>query len=610
MDGLAPIQILNQGAKAEKGEFARLSNVSAGIAFADLLKSTMGPKGMDKILQSVTGAMSITNDGATILKAILVDNPASRVLCDLSRVQDEEIGDGTTSVVVLAGELLREAEKLLIQKLHPMTIIEGFRKASNTAKAALEAAARDHGEDPTAFREDLMNIARTTLSSKILVHSREFFANLAVDAVLRLKGSTDLSHIQIIKKSGGTLKDSFLSDGFLLDKPIVQGCPTSIEDARILVVNTPLDVDKIKIMGTRVRVDQPAKLAAIEAAERDRIQEKCAKIVSTGINVLINRQLIYDVPAEYFARQGVLTVDNADFDGIERLALVTGSEIASTFDHPETCQLGKCASVKEIMIGEDRLVQFAGLPSQSASTVVLRGASKHILDEAERSLHDALAVLSQVVHESRTVIGAGASEMLMSKALYPPPPPPPSPRQANLAERATRDPKSPIVQSGSPSGPRANSTFMERSVSMKATRVPRGQTQTGTAEQEVILRRPLPAELSATFGARDTRISMFRERDSEDTDRLGLLLSQHILPGCHRQHAGILKTGQSEVLDTTTVQGQNDALIEAFNGQPTDKDSAKVIRLHSHKLKALFAKYKKATHADEPRDIMPLPNVM
>jgi T-complex protein 1 subunit beta len=239
---------------------------------------------------------------------------------------------------------------------------------------------------------------------------------MAVDAVLRLKGSTNLDSIQIIKKCGGSLRDSFLDEGFILDKKIGVGQPKRIENAVILVANTAMDTDKVKIYGARVRVDSMDKVAEIEAAEKGKMREKCEKIIAHGINVFINRQLIYNFPEEIFADAGVMAIEHADFDGIERLALVTGSEICSTFDNPAGVQLGSCKLIEEIMIGEDKLIHFSGVAKAEACTIVLRGASSHLLDEAERSLHDALCVLSQTVKDSRVVLGGGCAEMLMSKA--------------------------------------------------------------------------------------------------------------------------------------------------------------------------------------------------
>lgn len=377
-----------------------MSSFVGAIAIADLVKTTLGPKGMDKILQSVSEhnqGISVTNDGATILKSVYLDNAAAKVLVDIAKVQDDEVGDGTTSVAVLCGELLyvimmrgrktfferllishvtpsfyrREAEQLVAQRIHPQTIAAGWRLARAEARKALEEAAEDHSADEAEFRQDLLRIAQTTLSSKLLTHEKQHFAELAVDAVLRLKGSNNLEHIQILKKSGGTLRDSYLEEGFLLDKTIGVGQPHRVENAKILIANTSMDTDKIKIYGSRVRVDSLSKVAEIEQAEKvcyvsrllikcltqanpldsslqDKMRLKCEKIIAHGCNVFINRQLIYNLPESIFTEAGIMAIEHADFDGVERLAAVTGGEVVSTFDHPELVAMGECDVIEEV----------------------------------------------------------------------------------------------------------------------------------------------------------------------------------------------------------------------------------------------------------------------
>ena len=243
------------------------------------------------------------------------------------------------------------------------------------------------------------------------------FTELAVNAVLRLKGSGNLEAIQIIKKLGGSLDDSFLDEGFLLDKKIGNNQPKRIENATILIANTAMDADKIKVFGSRVRVDSVAKVAELEVAEKEKMKDKVNLILKHGINCFVNRQLIYNYPEQLFADAGVMAIEHADFEGVERLALVTGGEIVSTFHNPELVKLGKCKLIEEVMIGEDKLIHFSGVDMGEACSVVLRGATKQILDEAERSLHDALCVLQQTVKETRVVYGGGCSEMLMANAV-------------------------------------------------------------------------------------------------------------------------------------------------------------------------------------------------
>nr|WCZ58598.1 T-complex protein 1 subunit beta [Andalucia godoyi] len=420
-----PVNVLREGAFEEKGHRAKLGNIIGATAVADLVKSTLGPKGMDKILQGQDGEVTVTNDGATILSKILVDNPAAKILVDVSKGQDAEVGDGTTTVCVLCGELLHEAEKLLEMKIHPQTIIDGYRAASKVALEAFLGGCFTNADDATRFREDLLNIARTTLSSKVLYVAKDHFAKLTVDAVMRIQGSTDLEAIHIIKKPGGGLRDSYVDDGFLLDKKIGVGQPRLFEkNVKVLVCNTALDTDKIKIYGARVRSQTYAGVAEIEEAERSRMRAKVERMIATGANVIINRQLIYNYPEQLFAERGIMAIEHADFDGIERLALALGADIVSTFDTESdsgfsAIRLGECDRVEEVMIGEDRLIRFSGLKAGAAAacTVVLRGASSHVLDEAERSLHDALAVVSQTVANRLTCYGGGCPEMRMALAV-------------------------------------------------------------------------------------------------------------------------------------------------------------------------------------------------
>lgn len=260
-------------------------------------------------------------------------------------------------------------------------------------------------------------------------------AELAVGAVLRIRNTLNLEQIQVIKMPGGSLKDSYLEDGFILQKKIGVGQPKSIKNAKILIANTPMDLDKIKIFGSRVRVDSMQKVclivnrmifyisftvpflyqvAEIEAAEKAKMAAKVQKIIDHGINVFINRQLIYNYPEQLFADAGVMAIEHADFVGIERLAAVTGGEIVSTFDHPELVRLGEAESIDEILVGEERMIRFKGVKAGEACTIVLRGSSSHILEEAHRSLHDAIAVIAETVKESRISFGGGCSEMLMA----------------------------------------------------------------------------------------------------------------------------------------------------------------------------------------------------
>merc|ERR1711959_236455 len=257
-----------------------------------------------------------------------------------------------------------------------------------------------HSEDPAAFHQDLVNIAE-----------------MCVDAILRLEGSTDLDQIQIVKMQGATLTESYLEQGFILDKKIGVGQPKRIENARIMVANTAMDADKIKIFGARVRVNSVGEVAKLEAAEKAKMKTKCDSIISSGLNVFINRQLIYNYPEQIFADAGVMAIEHADFSGVERLANCLDAEIASTFTDAGSIKLGECDLVEEIMIGEDRVLRFSGVAKGAACSMVLRGAHLALLDEAERSIHDALRVLMTTVRQHHTVYGGGACEIAMSQAV-------------------------------------------------------------------------------------------------------------------------------------------------------------------------------------------------
>jgi T-complex protein 1 subunit beta len=349
-----------------QGENARLSSYVGAIAIADLVKTTLGPKGLDKMLQKVDpqsspgAALTVTNDGATILRSIHIDNAAAKVLVDIAKVQDEQVGDGTTSVAVLGGELLRQAEALEQEyRLHPQTIAAGWRLARGKAREALdhhaqEMAARNDlagTKDETILRANLLRIAETTLSSKLVTYEKKHFAQLAVDAILRLSKNEvrNLNHIQILKKPGGSLRDSYLEEGFLLDhKSPGIGQPRRVVNAKILLANTSMDTDKVKIYGSRVKVDRLDKVAEIERAEKDKMKAKVDKILMHNANVFINRQLIYNYPESIFAEKGIMAIEHADFEGIERLAAVTGGEVVSTFDHPELVTLGECDVIEEV----------------------------------------------------------------------------------------------------------------------------------------------------------------------------------------------------------------------------------------------------------------------
>ncbi|CAF4454050.1 unnamed protein product, partial [Rotaria sp. Silwood2] len=379
----------------------RYSTFSKAIAVGNLVKSALGPKGMDKILRhNMSGGFDadkllITNNRTMILSKIDVANPVVKDLVDISKVQYDEVGDGSKSVVVLASELLRETENLLGQKIHLQTIITGWSKATNEALTVLEGVPKNNSSNLEQFKSDLMNIARTTLSSKILQEKKDHLSKLCVDAILKIHNKTD----------------------FLLGERIGTNMPKRIENARILIANIPMNTDKRKVSDSSVHIDSIAKLVQLELAKNEKMKDKVEKILQFSCNVFINRQLICDYANQLFAEKGVMTIEHADFEGFKRLAQILDADIVSTLDTPDEIRLGKCILIEEVIVNEDKLIKLSGVIQGEACTIVLHGATQQILDEAERLIHDALCVLSQTVKEPRICYGGGAAEMLMATAV-------------------------------------------------------------------------------------------------------------------------------------------------------------------------------------------------
>lgn len=383
----------------------------------DFIKTSLGPRGMDKLMVSESGCLKITNDGATILKNIKKDGIVVNILNEVCSVIDQEIGDGTTTLCCLVGELMIEAEKLINMNVHPQIIVQGFRIAAREAIATINSNSFDNSKNLELFCADLLDMARTTLNSKVVATQKELFARIALKAVLKLKGSTDLNRLNIIKKCGGSLKDSFLDEGFILNKKIEYNQPKKIKNAKILIVNTALDSDRIKINGVKIKVKSISNLARIEIGEQKKLLDKCRKILTHGINVIVNRQLIYNRQERFFSDHGILSIEQADFDGIEKLALCTGAEIASTFDEPSKIKLGLCKIVEEVVIGDEKYIRFGGCANEGSCSIVIRGSNEQIIDEAERSLHDALSILIQSIKNPKYIWGGGYSEMKIGNSI-------------------------------------------------------------------------------------------------------------------------------------------------------------------------------------------------
>nr|XP_027200352.1 T-complex protein 1 subunit beta-like [Dermatophagoides pteronyssinus] len=414
--------IYQANSQENSGENARLQCYVGAIAIGDVMKSSFGPRGMDKILQSASDEPArkipvITNDGATILGKILIDNPAAQILIDMSKRQDQRCGDGTTGVVILATEILRRAQQLVEQNLHPQTIVQGLRIAAAAAFKRLDEACLRFGEDDPQHAEVLLQMAMTTLNSKVLSSDRRHFAQLAVDAVAMLKNKNSLQLINVVKLAGARLCESQLVEGILIDKRLAYGAPKTITDARVLLANTALDADKIKIYGATACANDYERINELEDAEKRKMLAKIEAIAASGCNVFVNRQLVYDYPQQLLSQRKIACLQHADFDGMEALASALGAEIASTFKDSAAVQLGRCGKVEEVLIAEQRFTRFSQCQKPEACTVLLRGANEQVLAEAERSLHDALAVVSQTLQDFRLVHGGGAIEASIASAI-------------------------------------------------------------------------------------------------------------------------------------------------------------------------------------------------
>lgn len=373
--------------------------IKAGAALiAEIMKSTLGPKGALKVLHG--RETSVTNDGATILKNLQIDSPSARIIASSSIAQDTDEGDGTTSIALLAALLLDEAYKSTV---HPTKLISGLGLARTRCLELL--AKRKFVPKP----EDVSALVRTTLNSKVLASSLEKFVEMCVQAMDR---ADDVQHVGVIKLDGD-LSESTLVDGFVLDKDV--DIPV-IERPRVVIANTAMDYDKIKIMSSRVSVHSIAELQAIEEAEKEKMARKVAQIASLPFDLFVNRQIIYDYPMQLLRSTGLSVIEHADFDGVERLNKVLGGNLISTFDSLRKEDIGHCARVAPFVVKGHRMVRFEGV-QRGACTIVLCGGSRELLDEAERSIHDALCVIKRVKESPACLYGGGCSEMALAVEL-------------------------------------------------------------------------------------------------------------------------------------------------------------------------------------------------
>ena len=415
-----PVLILKEGTQRTVGRDALRTNIMAVRAVAETLRTTYGPKGMDKMLVDALGDVTITNDGATILDKMEVQHPAAKMLVQIAKGQDEEVGDGTKTAVIFAGELLRHAEELLSKNIHPTVIVSGFRKAMEEALKVLYEIS-----EPIDINDEeiLKKIAKTALTSKAVHDARDYFAELAVKAVKQIaekrgnKYYIDLDYIQIIKKYGGSLFDSMLVYGVVLDKEVVHpGMPRRVEKAKIALIDAPLEIEKPEI-DAEIRITDPSQMRAFLEQEEDILKKMVDKLAETGANVVICQKGIDEVAQHFLAKKGILAVRRVKRSDMEKLEKATGGRIISNIDDLRPEDLGEAELVEERKVGEDKMVFVEGCKNPKAVSIVIRGGLERLVDEAERSLRDALAATADAIKDGRIVAGGGAVETELAKHL-------------------------------------------------------------------------------------------------------------------------------------------------------------------------------------------------
>ncbi len=415
-----PIFILKEGSQRTKGKDAQHNNIIAAMAVATSIRTTLGPKGMDKMLINPTGDIMITNDGATILKEMDIEHPAAKMIVEVAKTQDDEVGDGTTTAAVLAGELLKNAETLLELNVHPTVIVSGYNLASIESKKILKTLAKSVD---IKDRDLLLNIASTSITGRISELSKDIFINLAVDAVLSVidiengKKAIDIDNIKIEKIAGGSLDSSELINGVIVDKEKFHSdMPKKISDAIILLYDGALEIKKTEAKAA-ISIELPSQLQLFIDNEEDRLQSMVDKIIDIGANVVFVQQGIADILGEYLARAGIYCVNRTDKKDLEKLARATGAKIVSTLKDMNKSDLGNACIVEEKKIGTKNMTFVSECANPKAISILIRGGEKHVLDEAERILHDALCVVRVAIEDEKIVAGGGSPEIELALRL-------------------------------------------------------------------------------------------------------------------------------------------------------------------------------------------------
>jgi len=415
-----PVLILKEGATRTHGREAQRANIAAARAVAETLKTTLGPRGMDKMLVDSLGDVTITNDGATILDEMDVQHAAAKMLVEIAKAQDEEVGDGTTTVVVLAGELLKKAEELMVKNIHPTVIIDGYGKALEFCQKELEKLSLPVGLQ----NEDLLKlIAQTSMHAKVVSAARDYLAELAVKAVKQIveerdgKLVADVDQVQLIKKQGGSVMDTKLVQGIIVDKEVVHtGMPKRIENAKIALLDCPLEVEKTEI-DAEIRISDPAQMKAFIEEEEKMLKGMVEKIKSVGANVVFCQKGIDDVAQHYLAKAGILAARRVKKSDMEKLARATGARIVTNIDDLTPNDLGYAELVEERKIADEKLIFVENCKNPRSVAILIRGGLEKFVDEAERALKDALSSVARAIEWGRYVPGGGAIEVELAKRL-------------------------------------------------------------------------------------------------------------------------------------------------------------------------------------------------
>jgi thermosome len=416
-----PVLVLKEGSNRSRGREAQHANIMAAKIVAESVRSALGPKGMDKMLVDSFGDVTVTSDGRTILDEMDIQHPAAKMLVEVSKTQDNEAGDGTTSAVIIAGELLNRAEELIDKNVHPTIVIDGYRKAADKALDTLEKIAIKI--DPNSLEEYLKKAAMTSMASKLIADYKEFFADLAVKAMLEVTEKesktwrVDVDDIKVEKKTGESLGETSLINGIVLDKEVVHsGMPKRMEKAKIALLDASLEIEKPEF-DAKLNIETPDQIEAFLDQEEVMLKAMAEKITKSGANVVICQKGIDDMAQHFLAKKGVLAVRRAKKSDMEKLAKATGGKIVTKLDDITPADLGYAALVEERRIGDDKMTFIEGCKNPQAVTILIRGGSERFTAEAERSLHDALCVIRDIIEEPRVVAGGGAPELEMSNVI-------------------------------------------------------------------------------------------------------------------------------------------------------------------------------------------------